>query len=99
MILASLQVRSSIVVASTSQPKVSTGHASARISIAQPHAQGQAAIATDAQTQQHLLEITPVVFAMAIGGARSPRIRSPLVIRTVEGDRRRIVMNPVGLSK
>ena len=74
-------------------------HASARIAIAQPHAQGQAAIATDAQTQQHLLEITPVVFAMAIGGARSPRIRSPLVIRAVEGDRRRIVMNPVVLSK
>ena len=61
--------------------------------------QGEASIATDAQTQQHLFEVTPAVFAMARGGAGRPRVLCSFCISALEGDCRRILGNPGRLHR
>jgi hypothetical protein len=68
------------------------------MAIAQAHAEREA-IATHAETQEHLLEIVMAVFAMPIGraGWDKPCHRAGLLlIGPIQGDRCRILMEPWG---
>src|SRR3989454_1769029 len=68
------------------------------IPIAQAHAQRQA-ITAHAETQEHLLEIIMPIFAVPIGRPRWDKYfdwAGLLLIGVVEGERRRILMEPWG---
>jgi hypothetical protein len=68
------------------------------IPIAQAHAPWEA-LTAHAETQEHLLAILPPIFAVPIGRPRrdKPRNRAGLLfIGSVQGDRRRILMEPRG---
>src|SRR5687767_5423276 len=60
----------------------------------QAQAKRQATIATDPETQQHLLEVAAPVFAVAVGQTRSLDAHSTFVVGAIEGNRGGILMNP-----
>src|SRR5678815_586558 len=48
-------------------------HTIAAVAITHTKAQGNAAVPTHAQTEEHLCEVVPPVFAMPVGRSRRPR--------------------------
>jgi len=69
-------------------------HTSAAIAIPHPEPQRDAAIATHAETEQHLFEIGPPIFAMPVGGPRCPWYCGFLCIRPLERHGRGVLMEP-----
>src|SRR5215510_14062654 len=68
------------------------------IAVAQAHAERET-LTTHTETQEHLLKIIPPIFAVPIGrpGRERPFARAGhLLIGPIQGDRRRILMQPWG---
>ena len=66
------------------------------VAIANAHPQGQPAIAAHAQAQEHLLEIIAAVFTMPIGGTGRLWGLRLVLIRAIEGNGCRILVQPRG---
>jgi hypothetical protein len=71
-------------------------HTIARIPIPAPHTQWQPAIATDSQTQEHLLEIRAAIFAVSVSWPRGSRGLWLVRIHPIERNRCGVLMQPGG---
>jgi hypothetical protein len=71
-------------------------HTVTAIAITNAYAQGQAAIPTHPETEQHLFEIVTPVFTVSIGRPGRPRGLRFISIRPLEGNRRGVLMEPRG---
>src|SRR5262247_4590198 len=69
-------------------------HTIAAIAIPHTEPQRDAAISTHAETEQHLFEIVPPIFAMPVGGPRCLWCLGFLCICPIERNRRGVLMQP-----
>src|SRR5262249_34885110 len=71
-------------------------HTITAVAIPQTHAQRYPAISAHAETQEHLFEIVPPIFAMPIGRAGRSWSAWIVRIRSIERNGRGILMQPRG---
>jgi hypothetical protein len=62
------------------------------VAITHPEAQGEPSIPTDAETEQHLLEIVPAIFAVPIGWPGRSGYPWFVLIGPIERNRRGVLM-------
>jgi hypothetical protein len=71
-------------------------HTITPVAITNADASGEAPISSHAETEEHLCEIVPPVFAMPIGWPRGPRGLRVIRIRPIERNGRGVLMHPGG---